>query len=411
VRVLVLSSVFPNPRQPNLGVFIRERMRRVASHCEVRVVAPIPWFPFDGPVRGSLWGRVPAVEQQDGLTVYHPRFLSVPGYLKWLDGALYAASLAPFLRSLERSFPFDVIDGHFAYPDGLAAVLLGRRFQRPAVVTLRGSIVRLATYRLHLPQIRFTLRAAARVLAVSESLKRVGVGLGLPASRVRVIPNGVDTARFRPIDRGEARRRLGLPADRTVLLSVGGLNEGKGHHRVISALPRVLAHRPDLLYVIVGGDRPADSFRAPIEAMTERHRLHDNVLVAGERSHDEIPLWLAAADLFCLASRSEGRANVLLEALACGVPVVTTDVGGNGEILTRPALGILVPPQDDDALGRAIVDALDRSWDREALVAHARTHSWETTGRDVFDELRHVVAERPADHAQDIDRARLAGWN
>ena len=172
----------------------------------------------------------------------------------------------------------------------------------------------------------------------------------------------------------------------------------------------MLERRPDLLYVVVGGERPADSFRTTIEAMTECHRLHDNVILAGECSHEEIPLWLAAADLFCLATRSEGRANVLLEALACGVPIVTTNVGGNGEIVTSPALGVLVPPQDDHALARAIVDALGRSWDRDALIAHARTHSWETTAQDVFDELSHVVAERPADHASAMDRARLAGW-
>jgi len=408
VRVLVLASVFPNPRQPNLGVFIRERVRRVAERCEVVVVAPVPWFPGDGVVRGALWGGIPAVESQEGLTVHHPRFLSVPRYFKSLDGVLYALSLVRFLRRLRRKFPFDVIDAHFAYPDGVAAALLGRIFGCSVTITLRGSIVRLRHYPLHRPQIRWALRAA-RVLAVSESLRWVAGELGIAPERIRVIGNGVDTRRFVPADREAARLRLGLPMHRTIVLSIGGLNEGKGHHRIIQALPRVRAQYPDVLYAVVGGERPGDSFRPTLERIVAEHGLADHVLLAGERRHDEIPGWLAAADLFCLATRSEGRANVLLEALACGVPVVTTDVGGNGEIVTSPALGTLVPAQDDDALAGAIVEALGRRWDRAALVRHARGHSWETTGREVVEELRRLVPEASSMPVGRVHLARVEG--
>jgi glycosyltransferase involved in cell wall biosynthesis len=392
MRVLVLSSVFPNPRQPTLGVFVRERMKRVAKRCEVVVVAPRPWFPFDRVVRPQ-WCDIPAAEEQDGLRVYHPRVLSVPGTLKFLDGVLYAASLLRFLSELRTRFPFDLIDAHFAYPDGLAGVLLGRAFRCPVVITLRGSIVRLSTYPLHRPQLRFALGRAARVIAVSQSLKGVAVGLGIAPEKVRVIANGVDTTRFYPRDREEARRHLGLPTDRTILLSVGGLNEGKGHHRVAGLLPNLLRHHPDLLFVIVGGERPSDTVRPLLNRLVEQQGLARHVLVAGERPHEEIPFWLASADLLCLATRSEGWANVLLEASACGRPGVTTRVGGNAEVLPDDRFGLLVAPDDDRALEEALLSALRRKWDAAAMVAHARAHSWDQAAGAVLEEFRRLVNE------------------
>ncbi len=385
MRILVLSSVFPNPRQPTFGVFIRERMRRVARQCSVVVVAPVPWFPMNSLVRGSLWTGIPWHEQQGDLSVHHPRFLCVPRYAKWLDGLLYGCSLIPFLARLRRDFPFDLIDAHFAYPDGVAAALLGRIFRRPVVITLRGSLVRLARYPMHRPQIRAALSAAAHVLSVSDSLRQIALTLGVPDEKVRVVGNGVDTSLFRPMDRDAARRALGLPLDRTILLSIGGINEGKGHHRIVSLLPRLRHHRPDLLYVIVGDQRPGDSFRPVIDRLIAAHGLQAHVLIAGERPHDEIPQWLAAADLFCLATRSEGRANVLLEALACARPVVTTRVGGNPEIISSDDLGILVPPTDDHALEEGILHGLERPWDASRMTAHAAAHSWEATTATVLE--------------------------
>jgi glycosyltransferase involved in cell wall biosynthesis len=396
MRILTLSTVFPNLRQPAFGVFVAERMRRVARHCDVSVVAPVPWFPGNGWIRPH-WAGVPATEGEEGFRVYHPRILCVPRYAKWTDGLLYAASLLPFLVRLRRRFPFDLIDGHFAYPDGLSAALLGGMFRVPVVITLRGSIVRLRHYPLHRPQIRWALRRAARVLAVSQSLKEVAAGLGVPAEHIRVIPNGVDADVFVPREPADARRALGLPPDATIILSVGGLNEGKGHHRVVAQLPELARRFPALLYVIVGGERPGDSSRALIESVAARLGVSNRVRLVGERPHDEIASWLAAADLFCLATRSEGWANVLLESLACGTPVVSTRVGGNAEIVSHEGLGILVPAQDDRALSAAIREGLERHWDPRILVAHAQAHSWDSAVRGVLDEFERALGRgRPA---------------
>ncbi|OLB98573.1 MAG: hypothetical protein AUH30_07455 [Candidatus Rokubacteria bacterium 13_1_40CM_68_15] len=395
MRVLVLSSVFPNPRQPNLGVFVRERVRRMARSCEAVVVAPVPWFPWDQAIRGRRWGGIPRIERQDGLVVHHPRFVSVPRYGKWLDGILYAASLLGFVRRLRQSFPFEMIDAHFAYPDGMAGVLLGKALGCPVMITLRGSIVRLRTYPLHRPQLRFALQAADRVVAVSESLKRVAIDLGIRAEKIRVIPNGVDTTRFFPMDRDDARRRLGLPLDATILLTVGGVYEGKGQHVVLQALPRLLARDPRLLYVVVGGERVGDSYRHTLDGIIRAHGLGDHVLFVGSKPHEDLRVWYAAADVLCLATRSEGRANVLLESIACGVPVVTTHVGGNPEIVRDGRDGFLVPFGDVESLAAAVDRALHQSWDRGDLVAHARRQSWETTARGVLEECSALRRSTP----------------
>jgi len=393
VRVLVLSSVFPNPRQPVLGLFVRERVRRMARHCDLEVVAPVPWFPLNGWIRPHVAG-VPRRESQAGLTVHHPWAFSVPRYLKALDGVFYAASLAPFLARLRRRFAFDVIDAHFAYPEGMAAVVLGRLFRVPVMITLRGTIVRLATYATHRPQLRWTLARADALVAVSRALRDVAVALGQAPDRVRVIPNGVDTTRFRPMKRAAARAATGLPAARTVLLAVGALYEGKGHHLVVDALARLVPRRPDLLYVVVGPERPGERYRAALEARVRRLGLADHVYLAGPRPAEQLPAWYGAADLFCLATRSEGWANCLLEALACGLPVVTTRVGGNPEIVREGVDGLLVPWGDVPALAAAIEEALGRPWDRAALVAHAATHSWDEAAAASLAALRALVDRR-----------------
>src|SRR5688572_22524063 len=195
MRVLALSTVFPSRTRPTYGVPVLERLRHVAAHCEVVVVAPIPWFPFNRWIRGREWVDTPLMEKQCGLTIYHPRFLCLPAIGKSSDGLLYFLTVLPFVAWLRRRFRFEVIDVHFSYPDGVAGWLLGKVFRRPVFVTLRGSHdIRHAQYALRRPQIRRALRAAARVIAVSESLRRFALDVGVEPSNALVIANGIDAA-------------------------------------------------------------------------------------------------------------------------------------------------------------------------------------------------------------------------
>jgi glycosyltransferase involved in cell wall biosynthesis len=395
MRVLVLSSVYPNAAQPLFGVFVHQRVQRMTERCEVVVVAPVPWFPLSGAVRGRARMAVPARETLDGVNVLHPRFLSVPGILKSLDGLLYFVSLLPALRRLRRRFPFDVIDAHFAYPDGLAAWLLGRVLGCPVTITLRGTIVRLAREPLLRWQLGCALRGVGLVFAVSESLKTVAVGLGIDPGKIRVIPNGVDGARFRPGAAAAARARLGLPPERPIVVSVGSLAPRKGHQRVLQALPAVIAQRPDVLYVAVGGPGVEGDTGPVLRRMIGEGGLQGHVRLVGARPHEEIPAWLAAADVFCLATSNEGRANVILEALACGRPVVTTDLAPNREVVEPGVNGLLVPLDDASALAQALVRALQHPWDREAIARRAGGRGWEQVAADVLDELGRLAAAPP----------------
>jgi teichuronic acid biosynthesis glycosyltransferase TuaC len=396
VKILVLSGAFPSATRPTYAVFVGERVRYVARHADVLVVAPVPWAPFNRLVRGEAIAATPAIEVHHGVPVEHPRFACTPLVGKTLDAAFYALSMVPVVARLRRRFPFDVIDAHFTYPDGVAAVLLGKMFRVPTFVTIRGTHdIRNASSRLRRAQIRWALRNAAGVIAVSDSLRQFAEGLGIEPSHIRVIPNGIDTDRFTPGDMAEARARLGLPADRTILLSVGALTEGKGHHRVVEALPELVARRPDLLYLIVGGDPTNRAGRPDLEALVRRAGMHAHVKVVGARPHDELPGWLAAADLFCLSTRSEGWCNALTESLACGLPVVTTAVGGNPEVVRDGEDGFLVPFWDRGAFVAAVLRALDRRWDRSSIAARAGTRGWERTADDVMETLRAALTVKP----------------
>jgi len=394
MRILVLSSVYPNTKQPQFGVFVQERIVRLARHCELVVVAPVAWFPFNRLFRGVRRSDVATFELQRGIRVYHPKFFSMPGVMKFLDGVFYFLSVLPMILRLRRQFPFDLIDAHFAYPDGMAAWLLGKLLHCPVTVTLRGTIVPLSKFRLRRRQIQWSLKGVPRVFSVSQSLKEVAVSLGVPPSKIRVIPNGVDPELFHPAGKQEARRLLDLPIDRTIVLSVGALAERKGHQRVLHALPDVVAKRSDLLYVVVGGPSPEGDTGPLLRGLIEQLGLREHVRLVGPRPHEEIPLWLAAADLFCLATSNEGRANVILEALACGVPVVATRIGANEEVVREGVNGLLVPLRNQDALSRALLRGTEIEWNHQVIAAEAKSHSWDQTVTTVTEELKKLVPQR-----------------
>ncbi len=377
--LVVFSALFPSTARPGAGLFIRERMFRVAQHRPLVVVSPQPWFPGQWLIRRLRPGyrpHAPTLEIQQGIRVYHPRFLSVPGMLRQLDGWSMALGSFLLLRRL-KSEGAHLIDAHFAYPDGEAAARLGHWLGLPVTITLRGTEVPHSKNPALRPRLAHALKSAAHVFAVSDSLRQLAIELGVAADKTEVVGNGVDTTRFYPIDRAEARNRYGLPMNAKVLISVGGLVERKGMHRVIDCLPALLKHHPDLHYLIVGGGSPEGDMRAELDAQVARLGLADHVHFLGTLPPDELKWPLSAADVFVLSTRNEGWANVFLEAMACGLPVVSTDVGGNAEVVCRAELGSIVPFGDAAALRQALDAALGKDWDRTAIIAYAQANQWD----------------------------------
>lgn len=379
-RLLVFTTLFPHPGQPGAGLFIRERMFRVAARRPVTVVAPVPWFPLQGLIRRfrpHYRPPAPRREIQQGIEVHHPRFFSLPGIGRRFDSLMLALGSRRLLRRLCRQGRVDLIDAHFGYPDGDAAVRLGRWLHRPVTLTLRGTEPRHSRAPGLRPRLRRALLGADYIITVSESLRRVALGLGVPPERTRVVGNGVDTETFYPVDRMQARRQLGLPEQAQVLVTVGGLCERKGFHRVIEQLPHLCEAHPDLHYLVVGGPTAEGDWTDRLQHMKTELGLQERVHLLGSLPPEALKGVLSAADVFVLATRNEGWANVILEAMACGLPVVATDVGGNAEVISAPELGSIVPFGDAAALGAALDRALTRDWDRQAIIKHARANGWD----------------------------------
>lgn len=378
-KLLVLSSLFPSEAQPAAGLFIRERMLRVARHLELVVVAPQPWFPGQGLVRlfrPHFRPMAPKFERMQGVEVHRPCFFSVPGVLKWTDGYFMALGSGMTVRRLVRARGLNLIDAHFGYPDGSAAVLLGRWLKLPVMITLRGKEERQLRQPVAAALRRAILRAD-RLLAVSEALKQVALHVGAKGERITVVGNGIDLDKFSPIPQQAARATLGLPADGKVLVSVGTLVERKGFHRVFEALPELMRRHSNLHYLVVGGPGPEGDISARLRASVAELGLAGRVHFLGHYAPEKLHVPLSAADVFVLATSYEGWANVFLEAMACGLPVVTTRVGGNAEVVASSEVGALVTLGDQDALTRALADALAKPWDREKIMAYARSNTWE----------------------------------
>lgn len=378
-RLLVLSSLFPSAVQPAAGVFIRERMFRVGAELPIVVVAPQAWFPLQGLVRlFRPHFRPMAVRREtvNGIDVHRPRFLCFPGVLKRTDGLFMALSSYFTVRRLVRQHQLNILDVHFGYPDGAAGARLARWLRLPMVLTLRGKEERQARMSVGAP-LRRAVLAADRLVTVSTALRDVAIGFGADPARITVIGNGIDLAKFSPIPRAEARSALNLPAQAKVLVSVGTLVERKGFHRVIDCLPALMARQPDLHYLVVGGAGPEGDIGARLREQVAQLGLGDRVHFLGAYPSDRLKLPLSAADVFVLATSYEGWANVFLEAMACGLPVVSTDVGGNAQVVCDERLGTIVPFGDGEALAAAIDAALVRAWDREFIRAYAESNAWE----------------------------------
>ncbi len=388
LRILSFSTVYPRPLEPNHGIFVERRLRALASLAEVRVVAPIPCFEPGNPGhRFPGLARFPAAAEVDALRVIRPRWQHVPG-LPWLTAAALAARCIPTALLTARRFPFDVIDAHFGYPAGVAAAILSAATGRPFAVTLRGNETMHAGSAPVKRMMAWCFRRAAAVIGVSRPLVDFAILLGADPQRCRVIPNGIDTSVFHPGDRQAARARLGMAEGRRHILSSGYLIERKGHHRILEALPGLHAQGiPAELWIVGGRGREGD-FAGAIQQTIGWLGLRDSVHLVSPVPPAELAAYMSAADLFCLASSREGWPNVVNEALACGTPVVTTNVGGAPDMVPGDRYGFVLPPGDAAALAGALASALTRPWDRGAIADWGGSRSWRKVAEETLNALR-----------------------
>lgn len=395
MRILTVTSLWPNAAQTNHGIFVENRMRRVhaTGRAEVTVIAPVPWFPSANPAFGSYaaFAQVPREETRHGLRILHPRYVTIPKVGMRPQPSLYFTALRRAARRLiAETGPFDLIDAHYFYPDGVAAARLAAELGVPLTVTARGTDVNL------IPGIsdyarRAVLETAAQARAsitVCEALRAELIGLGADAGKVHTLRNGVDLEGFRPPTepRDALKARWGVDPARPLVVSVGGLVERKGHHLTIEAV----AALPDVQLLIAG----AGPERAALQARVDALGVNDRVRLLGPVPHGDLAALYGAADLSVLASSREGWANVLLESMACGTPVVATSVWGTPEVVAAPEAGLLAEERSAACLQQQVAALLAALPERTATRAYAELFSWDDTVEGVLRVFEGAVAAR-----------------
>ena len=431
MRVLTVTSLYPNTAQPNHAVFVENRMRRVheTGEAEITVIAPTPWFPSKSRMFGSyaVHAAVPRRETRHGIAIHHPRYAMIPKIGMQAQPKFYHRALRrTALKLIEETGPFDLIDAHYFYPDGVAAALLAEELGIPFTCTARGTDVN------QIPAVsdfgkRAVLETAVRAAAsitVCEALRQELIALGADGAKIHTLRNGVDLEAFRapllkalPPDmgvglgggslrsesaapfpspppaeagRGDAaaprsalKTQLGIPAEAPLVVSVGGLVERKGHHLTIDAVAAL-----DGVHLLIVG---SGAERGALEARIEGLGVGDRVRLVGSLPHADLSNFYGAADLSVLASSREGWANVLLESMACGTPVVATSIWGNPEVVAAPEAGLLAEERTAPCLQKQIAALLADPPDRAATRAYAERFSWDGTVRGVIEVFKAAV--------------------
>ncbi|WP_394826602.1 glycosyltransferase [Pendulispora albinea] len=389
MRVLAITKIFPNSLEPLSSPFNRQQFGELAKLCDLTVLAAIPYVPLAQrtglPERAAKLAVLPEREVVAGIETHYVRQLYVPRVGIPVALPLYLASLWPFRTLAKQS---DIVLGTWAYPDGCAATVFARSLGKPSVVKVHGSdlnvVAKMPAARSYMRRI---LPRTDALVSVARPLSQLLEGLGARPGSIHLVRNGVDTSLFRPRDRGACRDELGIGREGSLIVFCGRLEPQKGLAELLAAFDQVRAVRSDVRLALLGDGVSRDEVRERVS------RMNGALIAPGARPLREIATWVGACDLFTLPSHNEGTPNVVLEALASGRPVVGSDVGGIPDCLADPCSGLVVPARDAGALARALLEALDRTWDPDAIV-RAGPGSWKESARALHDVLVSTVNAR-----------------
>lgn len=392
MNILTVSTLYPNSNDPKHGIFVHTRLKHLLSRypdISAKVIAPVPWFPFSNKVFGeySKYANVPQKEVIDGIEVYHPRYIVVPKVGMYITPYFLQLAIKKAVKQVQKTFAVDVIDGHYFFPDGIAIQRTAEALALPFTCTARGTDINLIpSYPKARKMLHRVFQRAAHMMSVCQALKDEMTQLGVPSERVSVMRNGVDLALFSPSTNEEqiALKQSHKLDTQHLAISVGWLIERKGHHLIIEALQML----PDVTLAIAGSGPDLEKLRQQAEEMNVANR----VLFLGALSQIELNAWFQASDVSVLASSREGWANVLLESMASGTPVVATRVWGTPEVVQTPSAGVLVERNPQD-IANGIKAILEKDKTRSETRRYAEQFSWEETCKGLYDIFSGIVGK------------------
>jgi len=394
MRVLSISTLFPNPVRPSFGIFVGNQMRGVAARGDVdlTMISPlgIPPWPLSRREPYASLRSIPRLSDAAGLPVHYPRFTLIPKLGGDSNPSRIAKAVLPLARKLHAQRPFDLVDASFFFPDGPAAAAIAQDLGLPLTIKSRGADIHYWGARPKaLIQMQDAARQAAGLLAVSEALKRDMIAHGMPEDRIHIHYTGLDRERFKVTPRCDARKaiaqnpELAVPERGPLFVTPGALVARKGQRFAIDAVAQI----PQARLAIAGAGQDESALRNRIA----EKGLGDRVHMLGLVTHDRLPTLLSAADALVLPSASEGLANVWVEALACGAPLVIPDIGGARELVKQPSAGRIVA-READAIAAAMRELIASPPEQTEVASNADRFSWETNAARIVDIWRQVIA-------------------
>lgn len=377
MKILTFSTLYPNKNQPNNGIFVENRLRHLLKDTKIQatVVAPVPWVPsfFKKSKSYGSFVSIPKVETRHNITIHHPRYLVIPKIGWYITPLFMYLATRNLIKQLHTKEKFDLIDAHYFYPDGVAAAALAQKLKLPFTITGRGTdLTLIPKYFLPRKMIEWASKKANALITVSASLKDDIISLNIDPNKITPLRNGIDLELFHTLETNQIRQFFSFPHQKKILLSVGYLIERKGNEFTITAL----ASLPHDFHLVLAGSGPEE---IKLKKIIHDLHLNDRVTFLGQVPHHDLIKLYNAADCLILASSREGWPNVLLEAIACGCPVVSTRVNGTPEIILKPEAGILIDDRKPETIAKGILELFKNLPSRAETSAYAKDFTWKET--------------------------------
>ena len=379
MTILIISNLYPNRLAKNRAPFNRRQFFELSRRCSIKIIAQVAWTD-KVTLKRSTGQTVPYQETIDGIETFHPTYYFIPKVLESLYGLFCFLSIYATASRQIRTMQPDCIFATWAYPDGFAAVLLGFLYRIPVFIKTHGSDIHSIQSRLRKILTAWGLNKARKVFSVSGDMKNKMVKMGVDEDRIITIYNGIDHTVFYPRVKTKARKKFNIPLDRTVMLFVGNLEMVKGPDVLIRAFHRV---KPELTGCVLYLTGEGSQLKY-LKKKCSDYGLGKSVIFSGPVAHEEMGCLMNTADLLIVPSRNEGVPNVILEAMACQIPVVATRVGGIPEVVVENQTGLLVESENPTQLGNVIKDALRREWNKDTILKHSKQYTWDKNISAIF---------------------------